>query len=175
MEELLLIFPNGDYIEEIASYRKEMLDNNSSMDGCGILRHTDDPLDWIKHSIRSTNKDTLAEGLVLATQFICVRKSDRKIVGMIQVRHYFNDYLKEYGGNIGYSVRPSERNKGYAKWMLHSVLPFCKELGLNAVLVTCLEDNEASCRVILSQGGRFERKTYLQEEDEVLERYWIQL
>lgn len=175
MDDLLLIFPNDNYIDEIADYRKEMLDNDSSMDGCGILRHTDNPSDWIKHSIRSTKKVILLEGLVVATQFICVRKSDQKIVGMIQVRHSLNRYLKEYGGHIGYSVRPSERRKGYAKWMLKSVLPFCKEIGLNKVLITCLEDNEASRRTIISQGGVFERKTYIEDTDEILERYWIKL
>ena len=37
---------------------------------------------------------------------------------MIQLRHCFNDYLERYGGHIGYSVRPDERRKGYAAWML---------------------------------------------------------
>lgn len=175
MEELLLVFPNEDYADEIDAYRKEMLEKDSSMDGCGFLRKAANPLDWIEHSFRSANKATLPKGLVVATQFICVRKNDNKIVGMIQVRHYFNKFLKEYGGNIGYSVRPSERKKGYAKWMLKSVLPFCKEIGLKKVLITCLEDNEASRRTIISQGGVFERKTYLADEDETLERYWIKL
>ena len=31
---------------------------------------------------------------------------------MIQVRHYFNEYLEKYAGHIGYSVRPSEKRKG---------------------------------------------------------------
>lgn len=59
--------------------------------------------------------------------------------------------------------------------MLNSILPFCKEIGLNKVLVTCLEDNEASRRTIISQGGIFERKTHLKDEDKALERYWIKL
>ena len=36
--------------------------------------------------------ETVPEGRVQATQFICVRKSDNRIVGMLQVRHYFNAY-----------------------------------------------------------------------------------
>lgn len=175
MDDLFLIFPNDSYIDEIADYRKEMLDNNSQLNGCGSLKRTENPSEWIEYSIRCTNKKTAPKGLVAATQFICVRKSDNKMVGMIQVRHCLNRYLKKYGGHIGYSVRPSERQKGYAKWMLNSALMFCKEIGLKKVLITCLEDNEASRRTIISQGGVFQRKVYLKDEDKMLERYWIKL
>lgn len=175
MDDLMLLFPSEDYLDEIRNYRQEMLENNSSMDGCGILRQTEDPVEWIEYSKNCLALESLKPGLVLATQFICIRKSDQKLVGMIQVRHYFNDYLAEYGGHIGYSVRPSERRKGYAKWMLKTVLPYCKQLGINRVLITCLESNEASRKTILSQNGIFERTTYLKEEDETLERYWIDL
>lgn len=92
---------------------------------------------------------------------------------MIQVRHRFNDYLAEYGGHIGYSVRPDERRKGYAKWMLAHVLPEARKIGLDRVLVTCDDDNEGSSRTIEANGGVFERKTEL--EGDILRRYWIDL
>ena len=84
------------------------------------------------------NPATLPEGMVIATQFLCIRKSDNKLVGMIQVRHYFNEYLEKYAGHIGYSVRPSERRKGYASWMLNNIKPFCRSIGLDKILVCCL-------------------------------------
>lgn len=37
---------------------------------------------------------------------------------MRDVRYYFNAFLEKYAGHIGYSVRPSERRKGYADAML---------------------------------------------------------
>ncbi|WP_312667561.1 hypothetical protein [Tissierella praeacuta] len=37
-----------------------------------------------------------------------MREKDKKIVGMIQFRHYFNEFLEKYGGHIGYSVRPDD-------------------------------------------------------------------
>ena len=44
---------------------------------------------------------------------------DNKIVGIIDFRHHINHpILGTWGGHCGYSVRPSERGKGYAKEML---------------------------------------------------------
>ena len=93
---------------------------------------------------------------------------------MIQVRHYFNDYLEKYAGHIGYSTRPGERRKGYAKEMLRLALEFCKEtLGLDKVLISCYDDNEASRRTILANGGVYESTVHEPDHDRTLERYWI--
>ena len=89
---------------------------------------------YLEDTMRYTREETLPEGMVLATQFLCIRKSDNRLVGMIQVRHYLNDFLRTFGGHIGYSVRPSERRKGYASWMLKNVQPYCKSLGLSEIL-----------------------------------------
>lgn len=100
---------------------------------------------------------------------------DGKIVGMINIRHYFNDYLEKYGGHIGYAVCPSERRKGYATQMLGAVLPVCKSLGIFDVLICCLDDNEGSRRTILKNGGVYECTVYEPQKDVYLERYWIHL
>ena len=94
---------------------------------------------------------------------------------MLQVRHYFNEYLEKYAGHIGYSVRPSERRKGYAKWMLAQGLVFCRRIGLPRVLISCETENEGSRRTILANGGVYESTVHEPEEDIDLERYWIDL
>ena len=48
MDELKLIFPTAAYADQIASYRRAFLDIGDSMDGTGMLRSCDDPLDWIQ-------------------------------------------------------------------------------------------------------------------------------
>ena len=119
--------------EEIRAYRQAFLDSGDSMDGTGGLRRCENPADWLDENARCMKRETVPEGRVPATQFVYVRKSDGRIVGMIQVRHEFNDDLAKYGGHIGYSVRPDERRRGYASRMLQEVLPYCRTLGLDKV------------------------------------------
>ena len=170
-----LIEPISEYSQQIQAYRKEFLDCGDSMDGTGGLRRIEDPEQWIEHSRLFKNPESVPEGLVPATQYIFVREEDNKIVGMLQIRHYFNAYLEKYGGHIGYSVAPSERLKGYASQMLKLALPKCKELGIDKVLITCIEDNIGSRKTILANGGVYESTVYEPDEKVNLERYWIDL
>lgn len=169
-----LVKPSAKYAEQIKAYRQEFLDSGDSMDGCGSIRSMDNPYDFIKKCQACENPDTLPDGLVTATQFMLVSEDD-KILGMIQVRHYFNDYLSKYGGHIGYSVRPSERRKGYAKLMLSTALPFCRRIGLNKVLITCIDGNIGSEKTIVASGGVYESSIYEEKEGVFLKRFWIEL
>ena len=172
---MLLIEPTLEYAKDIEAYRQEFLDIEGSMDGCGSLRRCATAQEWIEKSIQGKDPKYVPEGRVPATQFIYVRESDDKVVGMLQLRHCFNEYLEKYAGHIGYSVRPSERRKGYATAMLHDALPHCRELGIRDVLVSCLTDNEGSRRTILRNGGVYESTVHEPELDRDLERYWIHI
>ena len=175
MEELDLIRPTSEYASQIAEYRQEFLDAGDSMDGCGPLRRLEDPVEYLKTSKEYEDPATVPPHLVPATQFFLVRKSDNKLLGMLQVRHRFNDYLEKYAGHIGYSVRPSERRKGYAKEMLRMVLPYCREIGLDRVLITCIDGNIGSEKTILANGGVYESTVHEPNDNVDLKRFWITL
>lgn len=175
MEELILIRPANEYASQIVEYRQEFLDAGDSMDGTGPLRRISNPEEYIQICLDYEDPLKVPSHLVPATQFLFIRKSDNKLVGMIQVRHRFNDYLEKYAGHIGYSVRPCERRKGYAKEMLRMVLPFCREIGLDKVMITCIDGNIGSEKTILANGGVYEYTIHEPNENEDLKRFWIEL
>lgn len=82
--------------------------------------------------------------------------TDGKPVGMGKLRHYLNDNLKIEGGHIGYSIRPSERGKGYGNLILQELLKKARQKEIEEVLITCREDNIRSRKVIEHNGGELE-------------------
>lgn len=100
---------------------------------------------------------------------------DGAIVGRVSIRHRLNDYLLYRGGHVGYAVAPPYRRRGYAAEMFRQALPVCRELGLDKLLVTCGDDNEASRRIIEGQGGVLENKVFDAEDNEMIRRYWVPL
>ena len=173
--EFFLIEPSEEYAEQIAEYKQAFLDADSSMDGCGPLRRCENSITYIAECRKYASPETLPEGLVLATQFLYIRKADNRLVGMIQVRHYFNDYLSKFGGHIGYSVKPDERRKNYATSMLKAALLYCKELDLDKVLITCIDGNIGSEKVIFNNGGVYESNVYEPDMKRNLKRFWVTL
>lgn len=170
-----LIVPTMAYEKEIQAFREEFVTGGGDMDGCHGLRRMGNIADWIKQVEDRSRAETCPARWVPTTQFIYVREEDNKVIGVIQIRHCFNEFFEKYAGHIGYSVCHSERRKGYATQMLRDVLPVCKELGLDKVLICCLDDNVGSRKTILNNGGVYESTVYEPNGKVNLERYWITL
>lgn len=169
---LRLIFPGEAYKNQIMDYKEEFLTHGDSMDGTAGLRDAGTFEDWFAAWQDNRTEETVREGLVPATTFLAVEEEDR-LVGMIDIRHRLNEHLLNFGGHIGYSVRKSQRRRGYATEMLALGLEKCRKLGLDRVLVTCYKDNAASARTIRKNGGVLENE--VQEDGETVQRYWIAL
>lgn len=97
------------------------------------------------------------------------------VVGHIGLRHQLNGELAEFGGHIGYTVRPSYRGRGLAKEMLRRVLQTPKAQEIGRLLLTCAPDNAASNRTILANGGVLERTIFVERIARETNLYWITL
>ena len=172
-DEIRLTLPDEQWENDVMDYRKEFIEMGERLHGAGNLHESESYAQWLAGVRNNMDPATVRGGLVPATSYLGVRASDGTLVGMIQIRHALNDYLRRFGGHIGYSVRKGERRKGYAGEMLHLSLEKCREMGISRVLVTCDRENTASARTILSNGGMLEGE--VREGAGVTQRYWIEV
>ena len=173
MSKLNLVFPSEEYKNQIISYKEEFILNNDSMDGTSNLISYENIDEWLEKLKRNLKEETVDKELVPATTYLVIREDDKRLVGMIDIRHKLNDYLLNFGGHIGYSVRKTERRKGYATEMLKLSLEKCKELNIEKVLITCSKENIPSAKTILNNNGILENE--IKNGDKITQRYWINL
>ena len=127
--------------------------------------------DWLRR-VNNESNGILEDDRVPSSFYFLM--DEGRIIGSISVRHNLNnEFLKKYGGHIGYNIRPSERGKGYGTEMLYLALFKCEELGLSDVMITCKKDNIASAKVIEANGGKLHEEVYIPEEDDIFKIYWV--
>lgn len=174
MKNDTLIFrkPCKNDIAEITDFKKEFEEHKSGMDGTWTLfrRNADE---WLQDIAEIENRSR--PDIIPSLQYGLFSESGR-LLGLIQIRLILKGYLVNFGGHIGYCVRPSERRKGYAKTMLENALDICRSEELDKVLITCLKDNIGSEKTILSCGGVYEKTVYddVNYKDNI-KRFWIAL
>jgi predicted acetyltransferase len=111
-------------------------------------------------------------GWVPATFLIAEVAGD--VVGRVSVRHELNAFLAEFGGHIGYAVRPAFRRRAYATDILRQAVGVAGSLGVQRALVTCDVDNVASAKVIEKCGGALEGVSPARAGSAAKCRYWIE-
>ena len=124
--------------------------------------------EWLESNQNQEMGINLPEGWVPAIQLV-VFSEKGQAVGFLNLRLRLSNFLLEEGGHIGYSIRPSERGKGYAKETHRQGLQVAKEKNIKKALVTCSVNNPASRVVILANGGLIE------DVRNGVERYWIEV
>ncbi|MEL7184942.1 MAG: GNAT family N-acetyltransferase [Pseudomonadota bacterium] len=97
-------------------------------------------------------------------------RTSQDFVGMCSIRHSLTPWMQEYGGHIGFRVRPSKRRDGYGTELLSLALGVAADLGIDKALILAEIDNPGSIGVIKKNGGVFERK--VTTDGLTLNRYW---
>lgn len=168
-----LVVPSMELKKEALEYRKEHFDNHEMIiDGSELLDKIDSYEDWLLRVTNNSKMETVESNWVLTDTFFAIRESDNKIIGIIDLRHELNDFLKDFG-NVGYSVRPSERRKGYATEMLRLILEYARKSGLKEIRLSVERNNLPSVRTILKNGGFLERS--FEYEGSIADVYIISL
>lgn len=101
-----------------------------------------------------------------------VAEVDGMLVGRVSIRHELNDFLANFGGHIGYGVRPAYRRRGYAGAMLRQALVVARTADVGRVLLTCDDGNEVSASIIERAGGVLE-DIRVAPDGIGKRRYWI--
>lgn len=161
---IILVRPTLQLKEKALDYRKEHFQHGEQVIcGSELLDKTESYEEWLSSVTQNADPKTVNENWVVTDTFFAIRNSDGKIVGIIDLRHTLNDFLKDLG-NCGYSVRPSERKKGYATEMLYQLLQIAREANLKELHISVEKENTASIKVIQKSGGIYERSFSFENE-----------
>ena len=154
--KIILVRPTIEMKQKALEYRKEHFDNGEKIiNGSELFDKIECYEEWLEKVKNNTSLDTVDSNWVVTDTFFAI-DGNEKIVGIIDLRHSLNEFLKDFG-NCGYSVRPTERRKGYATEMLRQIIIAAKKIGLSELNLSVERDNEASIKTIVKNGGKYYR------------------
>ncbi len=166
------ILPTIKYKNKALQFKKEFFDNNENViNGRELLDKMESYEEWLQSVINNAEIKTVNPEWVLTDTFFAVDAND-EIVGIIDLRHELNEFLQDFG-NSGYSVRPSERRKGYATEMLRLIIAVAKKAGFDSLQLSVERSNEPSVKTIKKNGGVYERS--FEFEGEIADVYKVRL
>ncbi|MFD1676245.1 GNAT family N-acetyltransferase [Alicyclobacillus fodiniaquatilis] len=155
------------------TFYREWVERGEKMVPWVISRDPTDFQGMIEFLLKNEKGEQLPDGWVPDSTYWMVT-GERRIVGVVNIRHGLTEQLLNRGGHIGYGIRPSERRKGYATKLLSLALEKARELGLEKVLVVCDEWNVGSEKTIRKNGG-VQDTSYVEDDGNVILRFWIDL
>lgn len=118
----------------------------------------DEYKEWLKKAVKNSEQVGVVDGWKVPETIFWFFENN-KPVGFGKVRHFLTDALLENGGNVGYTIRPSARNRGLGKQLLSFLIDGSKEIGVDKILLTIRNHNIQSIHVALANGGKIEKVT----------------
>lgn len=169
--------PTIERKKDAIDYISEFLKYESDINGTGLLDKylkEESYENWLIYLSKVQNKDyAYSINFVPNRTFFLIREKDNKIVGMINIRLELNEKLKNSGGHIGYSIRPTERKKGYNKINLYLGLKKCFEYNIKDAWLDCVVSNLGSVKTIQALGGNLIKEDFSDKYGEVVQMYTI--
>lgn len=151
-----LVRPAIEHKKQALAYRQAHFDHGETViNGSELLDQTESYEEWLKSVKDNENPKTVNPNWVVTDTFFAVNE-EGNIVGIIDLRHTLNDFLKDFG-NCGYSVHPLYRKRGYATEMLRQLLKIAGQAGMEELHLSVERDNIASVKTIAKNGGVYER------------------
>ena len=175
---LKLIEAEEKYLDQYQKAYEESVDkiNSGKMKPHNMMFMNTEEVDVIQKFKDDRDREKLPKDYVPAYNYFLV--DDDIFLGVIMIRIELTDQLLNYGGNIGYGIRPHYWKHGYGTKLLELGLIKAKELiDADKVLITCDDDNVGSYKIIENNGGVLDNKVINIEmgEEFLTRRYWIKL
>ncbi|HQH25916.1 MAG TPA: GNAT family N-acetyltransferase, partial [Oligoflexia bacterium] len=171
---LRLVQPSIEYEASYRSFLAEFQQRQEKLIPFPLLFPADDFRALIKRLRDAQTGLGVPQGFVAHSTFWLINENC-SMLGMSNLRHELTPQLAREGGHIGYSIRPSQRKRGYGKELLRLTLEQALLRGIKRILITCAKTNTGSVGVILANGGCFDSEEYISKRGEIVQRYWIVL
>ena len=162
--------PSESNREDVLAFYQEFEEDGGSCIGFAHRKNYDL---WLREMRNRAAGENLPEGYVRENFYLVYEGP--VLVGVFSLKFELTQYLLDFGGHVGYAVRPSRRNRGLATQILRQGLEIARNFGFTKILAVCNEDNFPSEKVILKNGGVLENTRYDAEENVNVNRYWIAL
>lgn len=107
----------------------------------------------------------------LTTYWLYDEEKDR-IMGATCIRHKVLGENGRLWGHIGYGVRPSERRKGYATYILKTAMKEAQKRDIKYIYVGAYTENIASCKTIEKCGFDFDEHIIDKGCDKEIRKYY---
>lgn len=169
-----LLLPCRKYKDDYYNLVKSAIKNDDVYEMGNAYRENETYDDFLKR-VRNRRKGIqIAKKDVPSSTYFIINDDD-KLVGTIDLRHTLNDNYYHRLGHVAYYIKPEERGNHYATEALKLALKIYKKHKIHKILITCLKDNIASKKVIINNGGIYEKEFYDEKTHNYIERYWIDL
>lgn len=163
MDKLIFVRPSLENKDDALNYINEFYKYNSPIEGVnGLHKYLDNYEGWLD-KINNESIQEATEKVVPNDTFFIYRVNDNRLVGIINIRKELNERYKRFAGNVGLSIRPTERGKRYSNIILYGILKYFNTLGVKHIMLDCDEKNVSSRAVIKSLGGVLTKKTYIDD------------